>query len=181
MRHISIFILIALIASCRPPIYPPKPAGYFLIDTPAVHEYRLFDRPGYPYTFEYPVYSSVVSDTNFMKNMGENPYWVNIVFPAFGAAINLTYKEFKNNLMYDSMLLKAGELNNFHGVSGLMYQVGGNVASKYQFTATDSMRHFMRGALYFNVTPNADSLQPATDFLVTDIKHMLWTLRWKNP
>jgi hypothetical protein len=37
----------------------------------------------------------------------------------------------------------------------------------------------MRGALYFDTTPNADSLKPATDFLVQDIVHLLTTLRFK--
>jgi gliding motility-associated lipoprotein GldD len=58
--------------------------------------------------------------------------------------------------------------------------VGGNTASRYQFAATDSTQHFLRGALYFDVTPNVDSLKPVTDFLLKDIKHMMNTLRWKK-
>ena len=65
-------------------------------------------------------------------------------------------------------------------VYGILYDVGGNAASAHQFVATDSVRHFVRGALYFNVTPNADSLKPANDFLEKDIIHLLETLRWNN-
>lgn len=65
------------------------------------------------------------------------------------------------------------------GKNVLLYIVGGNTASRYQFTATDSVKHFIRGALYFDVTPNADSLKPATDFIEADIKHILMTLKWK--
>jgi hypothetical protein len=61
-----------------------------------------------------------------------------------------------------------------------LYTVGGNSASRYQFAATDSVKHFLRGALYFDVTPNADSLQPVTDFLLKDIQHMLLTLQWHD-
>ena len=63
--------------------------------------------------------------------------------------------------------------------TGVLYTVSGNVASKYQFTLTDSVKNFIRGALYFDVTPNSDSLKPATDFIEQDIEHMFWTLRWK--
>lgn len=73
------------------------------------------------------------------------------------------------------------EFTNQYGVTGLLYTVSGNSASRYQFTATDSVHNFLRGALYFDVTPNADSLKPATDFILADIKHMLETLRWKKP
>jgi gliding motility-associated lipoprotein GldD len=64
-------------------------------------------------------------------------------------------------------------------VHGVYYDVGGNAASAVQFFATDSNKHYLRGALYFNVTPNADSLQPMVEFLSKDIEHLIKTLRWK--
>jgi hypothetical protein len=43
MPRILLFIILAgIFASCRPTEYTPKPAGYFKIDTPAVHEYKEF-------------------------------------------------------------------------------------------------------------------------------------------
>jgi hypothetical protein len=36
----------------------------------------------------------------------------------------------------------------------------------------------LRGALYFDVTPNADSLRPINEFLKVDMEHMLETLKW---
>jgi gliding motility-associated lipoprotein GldD len=65
-------------------------------------------------------------------------------------------------------------------VYGIIYNVGGNAASACQFIVTDSVKHFLRGALYFDVSPNADSLRPMNEFLEKDITHMLETLRWKN-
>jgi hypothetical protein len=44
--------------------YTPRKKGYFKINFPQ-HEYQLFDMPGYPYTFEYPVYANIVKDTYF--------------------------------------------------------------------------------------------------------------------
>jgi gliding motility-associated lipoprotein GldD len=196
-RYITAFLLFLIIASCRPTVYPPKPAGYYRIDTPASHQYKLFDRPGFPFTFEYPEYSEIADDTIFQNMKEKNPYWINIIIPSLGGVINVTYKEFSSRKKYDSLVADAYGLSFFHhekadyiepiffssmsGTSGIIYNLGGNVASKYQFTATDSIRHFMRGALYFDVTPNADSLKPATDFLEKDIEHLLATLKWKTP
>jgi gliding motility-associated lipoprotein GldD len=66
------------------------------------------------------------------------------------------------------------------GISGIFFEVGGNAATAKQFFLTDSIRHFIRGALYFDATPNADSLGIVNDFLETDMKHLINTFRWKN-
>ena len=193
-RYLAAFSLLLFIASCRPTVFPPKPPGYFRIDTPAAHQYQLFDRPGFPYTFEYPVYSTIEKDTVFQNDKLDNTYWININFPSLGGVINVTYMPINAGHTLDKLVQDAYDLSFFHhtkaeymnekefsvpGKYVLLYTVGGNAASRYQFTATDSVKHFMRGALYFDVTPNADSLKPATDFLEQDIKHMLMTLQWK--
>ncbi len=194
-RTIIILLALVIIASCRPPVYPPKPAGYYRIDTPAAHEYRVFDQPGFPYTFEYPVYSIIQGDTIFNKlGKADNPFWINICFRSFNAVINITYKEFSKKVQFDSLVSGAYDLSFFHHEkadyinereyrtaysAGILYTIGGNSASRYQFTITDSVKHFVRGALYFDTTPNADSLQPATDFLEKDIEHMLATWQWR--
>ncbi len=194
-RILIALICLFFIGSCKPPVFPPKPPGYFRIDTPAEHLYKLFDQPGYPYTFEYPVYSVPEHDTMFLADSIDTRYWININFPELGAIINITYKEITpkqplSKLVMDSYgmsffhhekadYIQSTEFRNQHGSSGIIYILGGNAASKYQFTATDSTKNFIRGALYFNVTPNADSLKPASDFIERDIEHMLWTLKWR--
>ena len=194
LRFATFMLLIIAMGSCRPPVFPPKPPGYYKIDTPLSHEYRIFTRQGFPYTFEYPVYSTVTDDTVFQPK--KEPYWININFPGLGAVINITYKEISVAHTYIQLMEEADGFSFFHHekadyidqfvfnfpdnkVSGIVYTVGGNAATRYQFTASDSVKHFMRGALYFNVTPNADSLKPATDFLLQDIHHMLETLQWR--
>ena len=186
----------ALGMACRPTVYPPKPQGYFKLDTPEQHQYRLFERPGFPYTFEYPVYAHIDDDTVFQSQREHNPYWINMYFPLFDGVINITYREISAEFPLMRLVSESDGLSFAHHekadfiepflfsfpeshVSGILYTVGGNAATRYQFTATDSVKHFFRGALYFNVTPNADSLKPATDFIVKDIQHMLGTLRWK--
>ncbi len=196
-KLLVVCLFVIVIFSCRPPVYTPKPSGYFKIDTPQQHQYQLFDNPDFPYTFEYPVYGSIEKDTLFSENKSkESKYWINIDFTEFGAIINLTYKEInKEQPLYrlneesykmsyahheKAEYMDHQEFRNENNVTGLLYTLGGNVATRYQFTATDSTNHFMRGALYFNVTPNSDSLKPASDFLEKDIEHLLWTLKWRK-
>ena len=54
----------------------------------------------------------------------------------------------------------------------------GNVASNYQFFLTDSTNRFFRGAMYFNMRPNADSLQPVTDFVKADLEVLIESFEW---
>lgn len=172
----------------------PKPKGYFKIDFPE-KKYVLFDQPGYPYTFEYPVYGKVVKDSTFFDDEPENDYWINIDFPGFDGRLHMSYKiigpnQF-NRLVEDAFkmtskhTLKATSIDELPvkggpGVTGFVFDVGGNAATGKQFFVTDSLRHFLRGALYFNSTPNYDSIQPVEQFLYKDMQHLIQTLRWRN-
>ena len=66
-----------------------------------------------------------------------------------------------------------------NGVEGIYFSLGGNTATANQFFLTDSTKHFLRGALYFDATPNADSLGIVNDFLKKDLQHLINTLKWK--
>jgi gliding motility-associated lipoprotein GldD len=195
-KSISVFYGIALLfllASCNSN-FTAKPQGYFNIDFPK-HEYQLFDQPGYPYTFEYPVYAKVLKDSTFFGETTENPWWINIDFPQFTGRIYVSYKEIgKNN--FDTLIKHAYILTGKHSskaysiddslintpnqVHGMFFSVGGDVATSNQFYLTDSTKHFLRGAMYFDATPNADSLGIVNQFLMQDMKHIINTFKWRN-
>ena len=83
-----------------------------------------------------------------------------------------------------AMALKMGEFDKqiveiSKNVKGVFFHIGGDVATAYQFFATDSTQHFLRAALYFETTPNEDSLAPIHQYLLKDMQHMVNTLRWK--
>ena len=65
-------------------------------------------------------------------------------------------------------------------ISGVFFKVGGNAATSKQFFMSDTTKNFIRGALYFDATPNTDSLRPVQNFLQVDIEHLINTFRWKN-
>lgn len=167
----------------------PKPSGYFRIDLPE-REYRLLDSL-FPYSFEYPVYARISKDIHAPAEAN----WINIDFPRFKGRVHLSYKPVNNNLntftedahsLVMKHIPKASAIeeirvaNNENRVFGLIYDIRGTgAASPYQFYVTDSTSHFLRGALYFSVIPNNDSLAPVIDFIKGDIQHMLETMKWK--
>ncbi|TAD84178.1 MAG: hypothetical protein EAY75_13580 [Bacteroidetes bacterium] len=193
MPRVLLFVLLLCwLAACNSP-FVPRPKGYFAVPLPP-KEYRLFDSAGFPYSFEYPLYATVVKDSTFFDAQPENPWWINLDVPSLNGRIYLSYKQIANGnfqkLVNDAFKLtnkhnfKASSiddslLRNPQGVSGIFFNVGGNAASAYQFFLTDSSRHFLRGALYFEAPPNADSLQPMNNFLKQDLLHLMQTLRWR--
>ena len=66
-----------------------------------------------------------------------------------------------------------------NSVEGIYFSLGGNTATANQFFLTDSTKHFLRGALYFDATPNEDSLGIVNDFLKKDLQHLINTLKWR--
>ncbi|MBO9571801.1 MAG: hypothetical protein J7497_06270 [Chitinophagaceae bacterium] len=187
-----IAVIITLFASCNSD-YTIRQKGYFKIDFPE-HKYRLFEKEGYPYSFEYPVYADIIQDTTFFEDKPENPYWINIDFPSLNGKIYISYKDphkenfdklvddaFKLTYKHSSKAtaIKDSLMHTPNGITGIFFKVGGNAATARQFFVTDTTNHFLRGALYFDATPNADSLGVVNNFLEQDMKHLINTLRWK--
>ncbi len=181
--------------SCNSNYTVGKKKGYFKIDFPE-KKYRLFDQPGYPYSFEYPVYASVIKDTSFFDDRPENPWWINVDIPEFSGRIYLSYKVITSRNKLDTLvgdaykmvykqhaLISTGITDSLmktaNGVEGIYFSLAGNTATANQFFLTDSTKNFLRGALYFNTTPNADSLGVVNDFLKQDIRHLINTFKWK--
>lgn len=84
---------------------------------------------------------------------------------------------FKNDVKAYS--IEDSVMHTSNNITGIFFRVGGSVATSKQFFLTDSVKHFLRGALYFDATPNEDSLAPVNTFLQEDLKHLINTLKWK--
>ncbi len=184
-------LLISLIG-CSPD-YSPKPRAYYRIALPEKQYQPLPDE--YPYGFEYPVYGQINSYRGKWKNTDTADYWINIEIPQFRSRVHLTYKTVRNNLrdliedahtyaykhsvMADA-IIQSEYTDSLTKVYSVLFDIKGNTASSVQFYATDSVRHFLRGALYFDCEPNKDSLAPVRDFLRADIVKLIETLTWKK-
>lgn len=183
------FLFATLFFACDEENYTPKPKGYFRIGLPE-KSYHLINRDC-PFIFEIPDYSEAKAD----PNNPNNPCWFNIDFTKLNAKIYLSYKPVNNDLndfLEDSRTLafkhtvKATNIDQQiinhpeKKLYGLVYDIKGDAASEYQFHLTDSVHHFLRGSLYFNVPPNHDSIQPVLDFIKKDIEYLFDTFEWKD-
>ncbi len=191
----SIFIAFTFVAllSCNSD-YIIKPRGYFKIALPKKN-YQKFEQPGYPYSFEYPLYGNITQDTSFFEARPENPYWINIDFPQLNGRIHISYKDVRksnfDSLVNDAYTLAYKQHTNVAtgikpepfttptGVEGVYFNLKGNTATANQFFISDTTNHFLRGALYFDATPNEDSLRPVNEFLKADLQHLINTIQWK--
>lgn len=189
-----IFFSTLFLVSCNTNYTVNKKRGYFKIDFPEKN-YKLFDQPGYPYSFEYPVYANVIRDSVFFGGKPENDWWLNIDFPQFQGRVFVSYKEIGRHkfdsliedaykMSYKQHVTKASSIEpkafrTPNNVDGIYFTLEGNTATANQFFLTDSIKHFLRAALYFDATPNEDSLSIVNDFLKKDLQNLINTLKWK--
>ena len=169
----------------------PKPYGYFRIDIPE-HEYVEMTNLG-PYSIEASIYCQPDKSDN--THATEADEWINLVYPSINAKIHLSYKrinastfqqvtEESHSLAYKHTVRADAIQESYYGndttrVYGILYEMKGNAASPAQFYVTDSVSNFLRGSLYFNHTPNADSIAPAANYVLQDMIHMIETLKWR--
>ena len=192
-KHIAPLIVAALLfSSCHNSDYTPLPQAYLRIDMPQP-SYRLCDTADFPFSFEVSRYASVCP-----KKHSPRDVWFDIVYPQWDAFIFLSYKHLsrpddlrgqtdtslrllESHYQFASGIDEQGYSDTDNKVFANVCRLNGSkVASTCQFWATDSNRHFLRGALYLDHTPNNDSLAPILHFVQADIDRLVESLRWRN-
>lgn len=185
-KYLFAVLVLIVFVSCKQD-YTPKPRGFFRIDLPEKGYRTTPDE--LPYRFEAPKKSLLVNNRKAKNEL----YWINIEYPQYKATVHLSYKEVKSNVekyISDSRnfvykhTIKADAIseevftNDEKKVYGILYNISGDAASNTQFFLTDSTKNFLRGALYFNVAPNKDSLAPVLEYINEDIVHLMETFEW---
>jgi len=186
--HLALLMLPMLLAGCSDEFFP-KPKGYIRIELPP-HEYLTYDE-ACPFQFDHSKYAFPLP----VKGRGKNACWINLHYPSYNATIHLSYHPVNGDLhklMEDSRTLamkhipKATDIeeslyrNEGANVYGITYNFIGSTASDYQFFLTDSANHFIRGAMYFNISPNPDSLAPVSAYIKEDLRRFIGNFRWRD-
>lgn len=185
-RFLLVVLLSFIIASCADENHTPKPIGYHRIDFPTTTYNRL--ELQCPYSFDYSARSLIDTVTP------NKDCWLNIHYPQYSATIHFTYNQLNDTNLVQYMeeshklamkhTVRADNIeersyqNQEKKVYGVAYDFEGNTATSFQFFLTDSNRHFVRGSLYFNLPPNADSLHPVAEFIKTDIVRLIESFSW---
>jgi gliding motility-associated lipoprotein GldD len=190
----GLFLLMSLtglgLISCGSKGYQPKPLGYNRLMLPEA-AYQL-SPDTLPYRFEYSKHARFLEDTSWVSDK----HWVEIYYPELKANIHITYKRVKNFEQLKEYFNDAFVLTSKHqikangideviiktpsGKTATIAELNGEVPSQFQFTITDSTRHFVRGAVYFYTKVSNDSLAPAIDYVKKDAMHLINTLDWRN-
>ncbi|MBI3883572.1 MAG: hypothetical protein HY305_04980 [Sphingobacteriales bacterium] len=124
-------------------------------------------------------YKIIGGKATYKKQDGKGGYKDTVTVNLFDEMVNDAFTlTNKNNVISNS--IKDSLIHTKNGVSGVFFKVGGNAATAKQFFLSDTTKNFIRGALYFDVTPNADSLRPVQDFLQKDLEHMISTFKWRR-
>jgi gliding motility-associated lipoprotein GldD len=188
-RAFYLLLLLSLFGCQRN--YLPRPVGYNRLELPEPQYQPLPD--SFPYTFEYSVHARLLPDTTGFSER----YWLEIYYPALRSTIHITYKQIQHSqqllreFLNDAYTLTAKHQIKAHaidetivqtpsGKTAVIAEIEGEVPSQMQFTLTDSVRNFVRGALYFNTKVHNDSLKPAIEYMKKDIMHLIHTFAW-NP
>lgn len=177
-----LFTFFFSVVGCKNDVLP-KPSSYLRLDYP---EAEYITHKGHC-PFEFDVNSKAIVKED--KGCGYS-----ITYPKMKATIYLTYKPVSNNmnkllrdaqkLTYEHVIkaddiLEQPYINPNKKVYGMFYQVDGNAATNSQFYATDSIKHFVTGSVYFYAKPNFDSIMPAASYIKNDMQRLMETLKWK--
>ena len=119
----------------------------------------------------------------------EGEYFCDIIYPLLNAQLYCTWHrisperfplmaEESHKLAYQHTAIATGineklYENDLVHVYGILYDIKGDVATPLQVALTDSSSYFFNASLYFNATPNADSIAPTLDYIRKDVIHLM--------
>lgn len=190
MKKSALLLFGLILLSCSENTPIPKPVGYFRIDLPEA-DYKVKNPEHCPFVFPISRYGRL----EYNSLAAAEKCWFNLSYPSFDTKVYFTYKRVDGNLRelieesrtltYEHQI-KANRIqeklvsDTSRSVYGLVYDLGGAVASPLQLYLTDSTDHFLRGSLYFNARPNPDSIEPVLRYVKKDIDRLVEELEWKN-
>lgn len=195
IRKLFLLACLPMLLQCSSePAFAPKPRAYPRVFYPE-KAYQAFDENYCQFTFDFPMYAEIEQDTVFFDEKPAHPCWFNVYIPAFESRLHCSYYPVGRGKSLEQLRQDAFAMVDFHnkkanyieelsvqkpnGVSGFIFMLNGPAASPLQFYLTDSTRHFLRGALYFNTQVNPDSLAPVYEFVRQDILKMIETFEWR--
>lgn len=183
----NLLLLLLLFVACSDDeLLIPRPIANLRVEFPE-RAYTVLNLDC-PYGFELASYMTASAPD------AENPCHSDIKLGQFNGTLHLSYVPIDNNLagligystdkvrehqvrasaIQDSMIF-----NPEQRVYGTFYEFYGNAATPFQFHFTDSVNHFIRGTVYFNATPNFDSIYPVLQYIKTDLVHLIGSNKWR--
>lgn len=185
LRAIIFSVLFLLFAWKCSQNYPPQPKqrSYFRIDLPP----HSFDFDTAPCNF--------IFRKNSLAKIGlrKEKCWFNIEYPFINCKIHLTIYPIGNDKELASLIEESKKLVYKHAAKvsaieenyitdtlvkkkGIKFYIKGESASFIQFFFIYE-KNFFRGAVYFETSPNYDSLLPLINYINLDVDTFIYSLR----
>jgi len=184
-NYITLLLIIIIFCGCGDEPYP-KPNGYPRLVLPNIG-YENW-RNNCNVFFRKPIEASI-------ETVQQKPCFFNLYYPSLNAKIHCSYMPVNGNLkeiidqeyklkekhnQFSTNIKERVYHNEIKNVHALLFNISGTKsATPLQFFITDSINHFFRGTLYFNTSPNNDSLATAIEFIKTDIDTLVESFEWK--
>jgi gliding motility-associated lipoprotein GldD len=182
---INSLILIVVLFGCKDDPYL-KPIGYPRLNLPEAGYQAWSNNCGF--SFRKPICTNI-------EKLESDSCFFNLSYPSLNAKVFCSYipvnsklkeiidQEYKLREKHNQFSTSVKE-SVFHSqsknVHALLFHISGTqAATPLQFFITDSINHFFRGTLYFNNSPNNDSLETAIDFIRTDIDTLVESFEWR--
>ncbi len=194
MRLIFVLAICITLIGCQDQSVPlPKPRSYPKIVYPE-RNFVAFEESYCDFEFQYPDYAEVSKDKYFFEEKPPHECWFDINLKPFNGALHCSYIPLRNRAHFDKMINDAFTMVGKHNikadfrddfpiqkgnVTGMLFELDGDVASKMQFYLTDSTDHFFRASLYFNSKVNTDSIAPIFGFVKKDVIKIIESFEWK--
>jgi gliding motility-associated lipoprotein GldD len=194
---VTLLVGVVFVVGCNhDKAYIPKPRMYPKVDFPA-RDFTSFKEDYCSFYFEMPVYADVVQDKLFFDEEPAHPCWFDLRFTPLNSSLHFSYYPITNAKNFDKLVMDAFNIAGKHNIKadfrdefvisipenkvhGLIFEIGGPVASPFQFYLTDSTSHFLRASLYINDVVNPDSTKIVYDFLKEDILQIIESFEWQN-
>lgn len=172
----------------------PRQRMYPRIEYPSRKD-TIFASKDCNFSFTHPTYLKYRKDSFFFESKPANDCWFDLRSDALNSTIYCSYYPITKKQNLDSLITDAFNLTNKHNtkayarkesiisngdVKGLLFEVEGPVATPIQFYLTDSINHFLRGALYFEAKVNTDSTAPVLNYIKSDIQKMIEGFKWSK-
>ena len=189
MKAVGLLLLLVTLVSCGEEVFIPKPPTYLRLELPE-HVYKTHN-DDCPYELSLPeLYKvQIVSDQDgptCHKDINLGPLngvihlsYIDMVEP-LSTYVNFANDKVDEHKVKATSILDNTVLNSDSKVYCTFFELQGDVASPFQFYITDSTDRFVSAVVYFNSTPNYDSLKPSLDYLKKDLNHMIDNFKWND-
>ena len=179
-------LLLLPLAGCDGPPAVPRPKGYFRI---ALHD-TLYRNVPLDCPIDLPLSGAALLEP--VRDFAPDSCWFNLVYPTYTARIHCTYAggvdlapvvedafrlAYEHEVKADAIEVRQRQFDE--GGMAMTWKIAGDAASPLQCLRTDGQDRFFRGALYFELRPNADSLAPVVERLAADVDHLINALQWR--